>query len=234
MNSDIEAAASLERRILAAVAAWPFERTRFYRLLQSGRCPKAVLQNFALSTYRGAEDFCGKLAGLVAAAPDAAARGMLLENLLEEEGIATVAGRGLIVRPETRHVALALRFVRASGLEASPAPDNKGDAVTTLLDDGRWLEAIAFLLVGQEHPFAGASALLYDALLEYRYSPRDLAFFALHRGADEEHGKAAMETVIRRATTPDLQDAVVAAAAGGARQWVERHGGLAGDVRATA
>lgn len=234
MNSNIEASTTLERRLLNAVEAWPFERSRFYRLLRSGRCPDALVRSYAVSTYHAARDFCGKLASLAAAAPDSTARAMLLDNLLEEEGIALVPGRGLVARPERGHVELALRFVRASGIDLIPEPPQRPDPVARLLEEDRWLEAAAFLLVGQERPFAGVCVLLHDTLQLYGYRPRDLAFFAVHRTADEEHGRIALETVVRLATGLGLEEVAVAAAAAGARQWADRHGGLANVTRAAA
>lgn len=226
MNSPIEAApAGLERRLLGAVAAYPFERTRFYQVLVSGRCPPALIRSYALATLRGAEDFRVKLARLTETAPDEEAHAILLENLREEDGVVVVGGKR-VTRPARRHVALAQRFVAACGATEDMPAATHDDPAAALLDQGRWLEAVSFVLVGQEHPFSTVSARLFEALRGYGYSARDLVFFAAHRTADAEHGRQALALVGRHAAAPAQRDAAVAAAEAGARHWCARHGGL--------
>jgi len=215
---------------MAQVDAWPADRTRFVRLLRTGRCPPAVLLRYARSTWLSASLFCASIAQMVETAPDAEARLILLENLLEEEGIHIRADRGLIVRPEARHPALAMRFlVACGGGEAEPDPVGDGVHATSdgrrMLDEGRWLEGLTCLLVGQELKFAVTSQVLFEALKAHGFAPRDLAFFAVHGEADLKHGRQALALVADRAVTREMQDACIAAAGAGARAWFEMHGG---------
>jgi pyrroloquinoline quinone (PQQ) biosynthesis protein C len=236
MNSttDLLPRAEFERRLLAAIERYPADGTRFYRLLTTGRCPQAMLRRYALATARAAALFCSTVATLVDSAPDTEARLVLLENLLEEEGIFLKADKGLVVRDEKRHTALALRFVRACGgdegdvaaLEAAPQPIAPG---RRMLAEGRWLEGAAFLLIGQELKFGVTSGQLFEALKGQGLSARDLAFFAVHIEADAKHGRQALDLVLDRAATRVDQEAAIRAAEAGAREWFRMHGGAASE-----
>jgi pyrroloquinoline quinone (PQQ) biosynthesis protein C len=237
MRSTIEAPltrASFEAALLAAVEDYRCEDTRFYRLAASGRCPPSVLRRYARSTYLSACLFCASLAALADKAPDGAARLALLENLLEEEGISLRPDQGLVVRPERRHPALALRFVKACGGGEEEAGDGRHATGPgrAMLAQGRWLEAVSFLLVGQELKFAAASALILAALRPYGFAERDLAFFAVHGEADCRHGREALDLVVDRARSRAEQQACIAAAGDGARHWFDLHGSSASLRRA--
>ncbi|MGQ0590175.1 MAG: iron-containing redox enzyme family protein [Sphingosinicella sp.] len=229
MNSTIEPLdrEELERRLRAAIDAWPYGATRFYRLIASGRCPASFMRRYARSTYLSAKLFCASIAEMVETAPDPEARLILLENLLEEEGAVLRRDRGLVVRPDQSHPALALRFVKACDAEG----DEGGDPLhatgegRAMLAAGRWLEAVAYLLVGQELRFAETSGAFFRALRDNGFAERDLAFFAVHETADAAHGRQALDLVIDRAVTRGQQDAAIAAAGAGARAWFEAHGG---------
>lgn len=220
--------ARFEAALIERLDAWPAERTRFVKLLRSGRCPAPVLLRYARSTYLSADLFRGLLARMIDLAPDPEARLILLENLMEEEGIHLRVDQGLVVRPDTRHVALALRFLQAcGGGEADPVGD--GTHATSeghrLLDQGRWLEGVAHLLIGQELKYSVTSQVLFEAFLRYGFAPRDIAFFAVHGEADLEHGRQALALVVDRAGTRQEQEACLAAAEAGARAWFDMHGG---------
>ena len=241
MNSSTEPTlerAEFERALLAAVDGFPCEQTRFYRLVDTGRCPAPVMLRYARSTYLSATLFCASIAEMIDKAPDGAARLILLENLMQEEGIHLRPDRGLVVRPDTRHPALALRFLRACGGDETSEDAAFGDALhatgpgRTLLREGRWLEAVSFLLIGQELLFGSASGRLFDVLRRHGFADRDLAFFAVHVEADMEHGRQALDLVLDRALEGGLQRACIAAAAAGARSWFEMHG--AGTLRRAA
>jgi pyrroloquinoline-quinone synthase len=242
MLSAIEAPltrAAFEAALLAAVERWPCEQTRFYRLLATGRCPHKVVLRYARSTYVSAKLFCAIVAELADKAPDREARLLMLENLLEEEGIILNPRRGLVPRPEARHPALALRFLRACGGDDNESgagqlgdgePQRDGDGLNAtapgraMLTQGRWLEAVSFLLVGQELKFSEASARLFEGLRRHGLSARDLAFFAVHVEADCQHGRQALDLVLNRALTADAQRRCLRAAEDGARHWFEMHG----------
>jgi pyrroloquinoline quinone (PQQ) biosynthesis protein C len=82
--------------------------------------------------------------------------------------------------------------------------------------------------------FADVSAKLFEVLHRHGFSARDLAFFAVHETADLAHGRQALDLVIDRARTPQEQRAAIAAAAAGARQWFDMHGGSAARLPAVA
>jgi len=231
MPAAIEAAlsrAAFERALLDAVDAWPCEETRFYQLAMRGRCPGPMLVRYARSTYLSAKLFSSSLAQMIELAPDSEARLILLENLMSEEGIHLSPDRGLVVRSEQRHVALALRFLRAVAGDGADPESNALHATgqgRAMLAEGRWLEAVANLLVGQELKFGTASVLLLNALRQCGLQERDLAFFAVHADLDCEHGREALDLVIDRARTRVDQERCIRAAHDGARQWFEMHGG---------
>ncbi len=217
----------LEHAQRQAVHGYACEDTRFYRALVSGKCSPKILQRFALAQYHSTILFCGLLAEFAVSAPDPQARLLILENLMEEEGIYLHTSRGLVVRPEARHTALALKFLEACGGKARPL---NGETYTTaqakaFLDEGRWLEAVAFLLIGQELTFAPRSNKLYTAFLKNGFAEDDIVFYAIHGQADLEHGRQALEMVTARADTVELQHGVIAAARAGARIWFDVHGG---------
>jgi pyrroloquinoline-quinone synthase len=233
MNSTTEPLldrAAFEQALLEAIAPWPLERTRLYCALIARRCPPSLLQRYARSTYLSATLFCASIAELIDKAPDPGARLTLLENLLEEEGIHLNPRRGLVVRSEARHPALALRFLCATGAEGASEEDAFGNGLhatgpgRNMLAEGRWLEAVAFLLIGQELKFATVAGPLLKALGKQGFSDRDLAFFAVHIEADAEHGQQALDLVLDRATTAQDQQACIAAAGAGARHWFDSHG----------
>ncbi|MEA3042920.1 MAG: pyrroloquinoline-quinone synthase [Sphingomonadales bacterium] len=226
---------AFEAALRAAGETWPFEETRFHRLLASGRCPDAILLRYARATYAGAKLFCATLADLADKAPDAAARLVLIENLMEEEGIFLRAEMGLVVRPERRHPALALRFLKACGGDRGADDCGRLHAIgpgRQLLAQGRWLDAVSFLLIGQELTFSHVSACLFDLLRRRGMSGRDLAFFAVHVEADCAHGRQALDLVLDRARTADAQRSCIQAAGEGARHWFEMHNSGASARRA--
>ena len=94
-----------------------------------------------------------------------------------------------------------------------------------MLDEGRWLEAVAFMLVGQELKFATTSGIIYEALLQQGFKSYDLAFFAVHGEIDLRHGQEALKMVVDNAHTVADQRAALAAAEAGAHSWFKHHGG---------
>jgi pyrroloquinoline quinone (PQQ) biosynthesis protein C len=231
----------------AAIEPWPrpeFERRlsaaagggadgggtlRLLRLVESGRCPPTVLRDYVSGIVRGARTFIRTLTVLIEAAPDAEARLVLLENLMEEEGVALRRGHGIVVHPHRGHIHLAERLAKAVGAplpDADAAGGIDGERVAGLVDQGRWLEAVAFLLVGQEAGFPAVAARMHAAFRRMGYAAEDLMFFQVHQSADERHGAQALALVAARARSRAEQEAALASAAAGRRDWVARHGGL--------
>ena len=214
--------------LLGAIEGLRAEDTRLHRLLMARRCPPALIRRYALATVRSADLFCATLAEMADKAPDAEARLVLLENLLEEEGMFLQPSQGMVHRPEASHPALARRFAAAvgadgDGLEARYAT-GPGRA---MLARGQWVEAVAHLLIGQELLFAEAAPAMARALEASGLATRDLAFFWVHETADREHGEQALELVLRHAHGRAQQERCIAEARAGAREWLEAHGGLA-------
>jgi pyrroloquinoline quinone (PQQ) biosynthesis protein C len=230
MNSATErpfSRAEFERRLRGATTSWSFADSRFYRLLAAGRCPPSLLRRYAAATCQGARLFCASLAELAAAAPDPRAKLVLLENLMEEEGIDLLPGAGLRVRPARGHVALAERFLAACGGsrdEPEPPTHHMLHPGREMLNQGRWLDACAFLLIGQELNFSSICKLMVPLLRHHGIAARDLAFFQVHIAADARHGREALDLLLARARTAAEQNGCIAAAAAGARTWFDRHG----------
>lgn len=214
--------------LLDSIKVLRAEDTRLYRLLKSGRCPRPLIQRYALVTVWSADLFCAVLAEMVEKAPDNEARLVLLENLLEEEGLSLVATKGLLHRPETSHPALARRFAKA--VDAAGDPIN-ADAATgagcKLLANNQWVEAVAHLLIGQELTFADAAPAMAEALEAAGLKRHDVAFFWVHKIADRKHGEQALALVINHARGREQQDRCIAEARAGALAWMNAHGGLA-------
>ncbi len=213
-------------QLVAAIDSMRAEDSRLYRLLKTGRCPPKVLRAYAEATVVSAELFCASLAEMVEKAPDPASRMVLLENLLEEEGLSIVPSSGLRSRPETSHPSLARRFARAVGASEHPvAAVHAANAGRDMLASGDWVGAIAHLLLGQELHFADAAPAMAEALEAAGVARHDVAFFWVHKTADREHGEQALDIVLRTATTRAEQERCISEARAGAEAWMDAHGG---------
>jgi len=219
--------------LLNAVAEFPLEDTRAYQLMISRKCPRPFIQEYACSAYKAASFFCEILPELIEQAPNDKARLTLLKNLLEEEGIHISSSKGLIVQNEARHTALALRFLDACGASQrlKKTPGNRLSPARKYLSEGRWLEAVAFIMIGLELPFAHNSTLIMNSLIGQGYAAKDLVFFAIHRDADKRHGQEALDIVINNSHSREQQDAAIQAAREGTRHVFSIHGGIAGTKR---
>lgn len=232
--TDLERPAALDRdsfeaALLAAIEPYKTADSRFCRLVARRRCPPRMMLRYAQAVQQGAESFSQSLSMLIDRAPDPAARLILLENLMEEEGIELRPGRGFIIRSERRHPEIAKRFVRACGGEPDSNAQHALAAVWQMQADRPWVEAVAFLLIGQELKYAESSQALFKAFRQCGFDDYDIAFFAIHGMADLEHGRQAIELVLDHAATRDEQERCIAAAGAAARHWFEMHGGLAKD-----
>lgn len=207
----------------AARQVAPVAESRLVRLLANRRSPSRLLKAFALQVHHGALEFPGLLAALIEHAPDPAAKAVLMENLLEEQGLQLVPGKGLVPKPEACHSQWSARFLRACGgdPDASELHAGRSGSETThkLLSDDRWLEAVAYLLIGQEATFGEFAAELGAALRERGFADDDVVFFSRHAVADQAHGEQALDLVVTRAHSLAQQRATLEAAALGARHW---------------
>ncbi|QDU97668.1 hypothetical protein Pla8534_55200 [Lignipirellula cremea] len=211
----------MEQRLYAAVDSHKFEESRFYKLVVKPKCPPALIARWAWAVHASATTFCAMLADLVETAPTTAARLTLLENLMEEEGIFLHASHGLVAKPEAKHCALSLRLAQACSQELE-APQGASDTIVKAnryIQEGRWLETVSFILVGQELRFARTSLLMYEVLKKKGFSEWDLAFLTVHGEADERHGREAIELVVDHALTREEQELALQAAEAGARHF---------------
>jgi pyrroloquinoline quinone (PQQ) biosynthesis protein C len=220
-------ASEFRSELLEAIVHARAEETRFYRLLISGRCPLPTLQAYAHATVGSADLFCETVGELLAKAPDDRAKLLLLENLMEEEGIFLRPSGGLVSRPETAHPALARRFAAALGVTEFPGGYRHAtSAGRALLACGNWVEAVAHLLIGQELLFAETAPVIARGLVHCGLSQSDVAFFLVHEKVDRRHGEEALSMVIEHARSRAQQERCISEARAGANAWLEAHGGL--------
>ena len=207
----------------AAVETVGVGESRLCRLLANPRSPPRLLRRFAANIHNGATQFPGLLAALIACAPDHTARAVLMDNLLEEHGFRIVPGEGLVGVRCQCHTEWSAQFLRACG--GDPRDVERTDAVLActrieaMLLAGHWLEAVAYLLIGQEATFGRACSELVAALRRRGLKDADIVFFSRHAVADQKHGEDALTLVTSRATSPERQLSVIEAAAAGARHW---------------
>jgi pyrroloquinoline quinone (PQQ) biosynthesis protein C len=229
MPTAIEAAApaagfadALRRAIDVAPAGEP----RLCRLLARPDCPPRVLQGFARGVLAGAQAFPGLLATLIEHAPDAAAQMVLTRNLLAEEGMCLVPGRGLVCRPELRHVDWARAFARACGCDdAAPAAAFALDAevLAGLGERDGWLRAVAYFLLGQEGSFAQVCPALERALRRHGLPAEALVFFERHAEQDVAHGDEALQLLLAHAHDAAQRRLCLDAARRGAERWFAQY-----------
>lgn len=207
----------------AAVGTVDLGESRMARLLANPRSPQRLLRMFAGNVHSGATQFPGLLAALIAHAPDHVARAVLIDNLLEEHGVRIVPGEGLVAVPGQCHSEWSANFLRACGGDPQDMEytDTLLEAarIEAMLSGGCWLEAVAYLLIGQETTFGRACPELVQVLRRRGLNDADIVFFSRHAIADQQHGEDALTLVTTRATSAERQMAVIEAAAAGARHW---------------
>lgn len=213
----------LRDALQAAIGTVAIGESRLCRLLANPRSPSRLLRTFATNIHSGATQFPGLLAALIARAPDQTARAVLIDNLLEEHGVRIVPGEGLVAVPGQCHSEWSAHFLRACG--GDPRDVERADTmlegarIEAMLLGGYWLEAVAYLLIGQETMFGRACSELVEVLRRRGLDDADIVFFSRHAIADQKHGEDALALVTSRATSAERQTAVIEAAAAGARHW---------------
>lgn len=220
---------SLAEELKSAALRWPIHEARLVRLVESGRCPRRLLQSLAAGLFRSADDFTGDLARLIEAAPPCALRTHLLENLIEESGLQVVPGRGLRFDAEQVHVGWARRFAHACGLPdealrertaAMRPPTTRG--FNDVFEREGWLGAAAYLLAQEantprtlEPMLRGLEAAGFDAW--------SLMLFSAHIEADERHGGSAFALLAGEVEAGAPRELVMRCVERGARDWWEFH-----------
>jgi pyrroloquinoline quinone (PQQ) biosynthesis protein C len=198
------------------------EHGRFFRLLESDADAQAALREYALRLYQGVHAFARRLYAICSVVPHADARVLIAENVLEEEGFVPTSGR-LVLQSAASHRSLAERFARACGLgdaELAAAVQRLPRGwFEDAIQEGRWLAAMAYLLVGVEGNGAPACRALLANLQRRGFAAGELAFFELHGSADEEHSAVGLTLVERFACDVQQRTEALAAAARGARDF---------------
>jgi pyrroloquinoline-quinone synthase len=178
----------------------------------SGRLNKALLGEWVKQHYHYVSHFSEWLAIVYGNCPHQDVRAFLLENITEEEGIAGQGGYEAV-----RHTELLLDFAEACGKSRDEIVDAqaKGELLAGTLGLQSWCtvqahkpfaEALAGLVVGLESQVPRIYAKTTPPLVEkYGFSEKDVTFFRLHIGADEEHGERGFEIVEKYAATAEQQ-----------------------------
>jgi len=206
--------------VLALATAVDPTREPFFVRLARGEYTPASLAVYALRTQDLTIAFPKNLRRMIAMAADPEAVKLLTDSLDEE------VGRGPEGRVEAArsHLFLARRFVNAVGGEVEVERATENRWTTELLEQNRWLEALACFGLGFEANVSRSYVPLVAALSsQYGLSSEALEFFTLHITADAEHGARTAEVLARCAVTPEQQAAVSVAARRGAAAWWQFH-----------
>lgn len=195
----------------------------FLDLIDTGRCPRSVLGEYAMELAALAAGFPRLLGAMLAACEDREARRIIVANLLEEEGWACEGGA--LRSNGMEHAALARRLADTFGVPATqPLPIVRNRWIVGELERGRWLGPLAFVTVGYEANVPAVFSRLTHALeTRYGYTREQLAYLHLHVAADAEHGADGVEVLARAADTPDRAAEALAGARRGITAWYHLH-----------
>jgi pyrroloquinoline quinone (PQQ) biosynthesis protein C len=213
--------------LLATKLRWPMAQSRSMQMLAIPQCPPRYLKQFALKCLAGAARFPGQLAAIYAIAEEPRVKLLLLENLLEECGMHIKPWQGINVYPEALHTRWIERFAQACGVadaERSRAIFNARRVLgspwfESAIKEKRWLEALSYLLVGQEANFPAFAGTALQALRIKGFSDKDLVFFIQHIEADAKHGDDTIQLLADLPLMPKEQQRVLAAAHQGSDDW---------------
>jgi pyrroloquinoline-quinone synthase len=176
----------------------------------AGRLDRRLLGEWTKQHYHYVSHFSEWLATVFGDCPEPEVRDFLLENIAEEEG---VTGQGEYAA--VRHTELLLDFAAACGKsrEEIVGAQQNGELLAGTLGLQAWCavqakkpfaEAIAGLVVGLESQVPRIYARTMPPLIEkYGFTEKEVTFFRLHIGADEEHGERGYEIVEKYAKTPE-------------------------------
>lgn len=182
----------------------------FHRLLNEGRLSKGQLQAWALNRYCYQAAIPRKDAALMARCRDSEIRREWRQRLVDHDG--TGPGDGGIVRwlALTRALGLSEAMV-TSEAKALPATRFAVESYVRFVQDGSLLEAIASSLTELFAP-ATISQRMSAMLAHYDFiDEATLGYFEARLTQAPRDTGFALDYVKRHATTPDRQDAVLAA-----------------------
>jgi len=158
----------------------------FYQDWQAGKLPRASLQLYATQYYRHVDAFPGYLKTL-AARTNGALRGVILQNLAEEED------------PRAPHPRLWRDFAAAIGVPEEtltsspmlPATQTLVETYRRFCAEGPACHAVAALYAYESQVPETAAAKLDGLRRFYDVTrPEGLAYFAVHQEADKAHRAA--------------------------------------------
>jgi coenzyme PQQ biosynthesis protein C len=182
----------------------------FHRMLHSGQCSKGQVQAWALNRYYYQAMIPLKDAGLIARCDDPAIRREWRSRLVDHDG--TAEGEGGIAR--------WLKLTDGLGLDRDYVVSTRGilpgtrfavDAYVRFVRERSLLEAIASSLTELFSP-AIIGERVEGMLKGYAFVTREtLAYFDKRPPQAERDANFALAYVKRRASTPDAQQAVLAA-----------------------
>lgn len=184
------------------------------RAWAEGRLSRDKLAFYGTQHYYYIASIPQQFAHLFARLPDLRARQHLLENLIGEEDPA---------RPDKRHPDLMLKFVEACGQDRAItlAAEENGLILPSVRAMRAWIwelvgfrtlaEASAGIMVALEGQLPKMYHAYIDAMRRSGFSDDDLEFFHVHVEGDEGHARAGLEICSAYATTPELQQAAIAA-----------------------
>ena len=197
----------------------------FIRGIAEGRYEKKALHEYAQELIGLAAGFPAHLAALFARCDHAEARRVILENLLEEEGVISFGtSTGLVIDPHRRHAAMGNRFLKAFGVDSITTPPPAGQWLTNELQAGRWLGPFAYFCVGIEANVPASFRLIAAGLqTHYGLHEEDLEYFTEHFIADERHGEHGAAIAAAAATTEALRTEALTGARRGGQAWLHLH-----------
>jgi pyrroloquinoline-quinone synthase len=192
----------------------------------TGRLTLDDIRRYALGLTAVAAGFPRRLCAILSICDDPEVRTSLIENLLEEEGVAGYEpGKGLRIISERRHAELARRFARAAGaseteIDAAVSAVRGSRWFADAIRDGDWLGAFAYVAVGHESNVPSTFRGIVPPLVErYGFSLDDLAFLTEHYTSDERHGNDSAFLIARVARTEDARRRAVEGARRGGKAW---------------
>ncbi len=213
----------------AAALRWPMHEARLVRLVESGRCPRSLLQKMAARLFQLARRFTGDLAHLAELAPGADLKLFLIGNLLEESGTRIVPGQGLRLDADAVHLNWARAFARACGLDDGALEERIARAPAIdygwfdrALERRDWLGGTGYLLA-QEFNTPRTLAPMLRGLSGMGFGAEDLTFFSVHIVDDEQHGGDGLALLAREATSAGTRAEVLAGIEHGAYDWWQAH-----------
>jgi len=174
--------------------------------LTRGEYTPENLRRWAIQKYFQVDQHIRAFGAIYANCPDRQVRRMLVENLIDEETDLRCGSDS--------HAALCLRFARALGatdeeITASRMIPEVADYVQWVIEfckNSPFIVGLAALSLAGESQVPDAMRAAVRGLREhYGLSERDVEFFIVHIGGDEEHGEVAENLVKEHATTDQLQ-----------------------------